>query len=100
VPRDVAFLGSAVFLAGITMNMAQASLPALAAAYYPTRGRATGVAWMMGIGRFGGIAGSFLVAELARRQWGFTGTFAVIAVAGVVATMALLVKQRAAASRR
>lgn len=95
VPRDVLFLGSVVFLAGVVMNMAQASLPALAAAYYPTRGRATGVAWMMGIGRFGGIAGSFLVAELARRQWGFTGTFAVIALAGVVATMALLVKQRA-----
>ena len=95
VPRDVLFLGSAVFLAGITMNMAQASLPALAAAYYPTRGRATGVAWMMGIGRIGGIAGSFLVAELARRAWGFTGTFAVIALAGVVATVALLVKQRA-----
>ena len=96
VPRDVVFLGAAVFLAGITMNTAQASLPALAAAFYPTRGRATGVAWMMGIGRFGGIAGSFLVAELARRQWGFTRTFAVVALAGVVASIALLVKQRAA----
>jgi AAHS family 4-hydroxybenzoate transporter-like MFS transporter len=50
----------------------------------------------MGIGRFGGIAGSFLVAELARRQWGFTGTFAVVALAGLVASIALLVKQRAA----
>jgi AAHS family 4-hydroxybenzoate transporter-like MFS transporter len=96
VPRDVVFLGAAVFLAGITMNTAQASLPALAADFYPTRGRATGVAWMMGIGRFGGIAGSFLVAELARRQWGFTGTFAVVALAGLVASIALLVKQRAA----
>jgi len=95
VPRDVVFLGSVIFLAGITMNTAQSSLPALAAAYYPTRGRATGVAWMMGIGRFGGIAGSFLVAELARRQWGFTGTFAAVALAGVVATIALLVKLRA-----
>jgi AAHS family 4-hydroxybenzoate transporter-like MFS transporter len=94
VPRDVFIVGSMVFLAGIAMNTAQASLPALAAAYYPTRGRATGVAWMMGIGRFGGIAGSFLVAELARRHWGFTGTFAVIALAGVVAAIALLVKQR------
>ena len=95
VPRDVVFLGAVIFLAGITMNTAQASLPALAAAFYPTRGRATGVAWMMGIGRFGGIAGSFLVAELARRQWGFTGTFAVIALAGVAASAALLVKLRA-----
>lgn len=94
VPRDVVFLGSVIFLAGIVMNTAQSSLPALAASYYPTRGRATGVAWMMGIGRFGGIAGSFLVAELARREAGFTGTFTVVALAGVVATVALLVKQR------
>jgi AAHS family 4-hydroxybenzoate transporter-like MFS transporter len=47
---------------------------------------------MMGVGRFGGVAGSFLVAELARRQVGFESIFAVIAVAGVLATLALLVK--------
>jgi AAHS family 4-hydroxybenzoate transporter-like MFS transporter len=98
VPRDVAWLGSVVFLAGIVMNTAQSSLPALAAAYYPTQGRATGVAWMLGIGRFGGIAGSFLVAELARRQLDFAGTFTVIALAGVVSTVALIVKHRAAAT--
>lgn len=34
----------AVFLAGTIMNTAQSSMPALAAAFYPTRGRATGVA--------------------------------------------------------
>ncbi len=39
-----------------------------------TQGRATGVAWMLGIGRFGGIAGSFLVAELAARQPGLRPT--------------------------
>jgi AAHS family 4-hydroxybenzoate transporter-like MFS transporter len=74
------------------MNTAQSSLPALAAAFYPTQGRATGVSWMMGVGRLGGIAGSFLVAELARRQFGFGGIFAVVALAGVAAMAALLVK--------
>ena len=57
-----------VFIAGTIMNTAQSSMPALAAGFYPTSGRATGVAWMLGIGRFGGIAGSFLVAELAARD--------------------------------
>jgi AAHS family 4-hydroxybenzoate transporter-like MFS transporter len=85
-------LMAVVFLAGTLMNTAQSSLPALAAAFYPTQGRATGVAWMMGVGRFGGVAGSFLVAELSRRQVGFEGIFATIAVAGVLATLALLVK--------
>ena len=55
---SVGLLMLAVFVAGAAMNTAQSSLPSLAAGYYPTQGRATGVAWMMGIGRFGGIAGS------------------------------------------
>ncbi len=92
---NLALLGTVVFVAGIMMNTAQSSLPALAAAYYPTAGRATGVAWMLGIGRFGGIAGSFLVAELARRQFGFAGTFTVVAVAGLISMAALLVKFQA-----
>jgi len=89
---SVALLMTVVFVAGTLMNTAQSSLPALAASFYPTQGRATGVAWMMGVGRFGGVAGSFLVAELARHQVGFQGIFAVVAVAGVFATLALLVK--------
>ncbi len=83
----------AVFLAGTIMNTAQSSMPALAAAYYPTRGRATGVAWMLGIGRFGGIAGSFLVAELSARQLGFSEIFAVVAIPGVITMAALIIKQ-------
>jgi AAHS family 4-hydroxybenzoate transporter-like MFS transporter len=84
-----------VFVAGTVMNTAQSSLPALAAGFYPTQGRATGVAWMLGLGRFGGIAGSFLVAELARRQLGFGEIFTVVAVPGLVAAAALVVKQLA-----
>ena len=82
-----------VFLGGAFMNTAQSSLPALAAAFYPTEGRATGVSWMLGFGRFGGIAGSFLVAELSRRQFTFAEIFSVVAVPGIVAALALLVKQ-------
>jgi AAHS family 4-hydroxybenzoate transporter-like MFS transporter len=84
-----------VFVAGILMNTAQSSMPALAAGFYPTQGRATGVAWMLGIGRFGGIAGSFLVAELTRRQLDLSAIFTIVALAGLIAAVALLVKQRA-----
>jgi len=41
-----------VFIAGVLVNTAQASMPSLAAAFYPTAGRGTGVAWMVGVGRF------------------------------------------------
>src|SRR5260370_27885122 len=52
-----------IFVAGTTMNGAQASMSALAANYYPTSARATGVAWMMGIGRFCAILGALSVPE-------------------------------------
>jgi AAHS family 4-hydroxybenzoate transporter-like MFS transporter len=91
---NVGGLVVAVFLGGAFMNTAQSSLPALAASFYPTEGRATGVSWMLGFGRFGGIAGSFLVAELSRRQFTFAGIFTVVAVPGLVAAAALLLKQR------
>ncbi|MEO8015651.1 MAG: MFS transporter [Polaromonas sp.] len=94
VAGNVGMLVLVVFVAGTLMNTAQSSMPALAAGYYPTQGRATGVAWMLGIGRFGGIAGSFLVAELARRHLDFATIFMVIAVPGLIAAIALLVKQR------
>jgi MFS transporter, AAHS family, 4-hydroxybenzoate transporter len=81
--------------AGTIMNTAQSSLPTLAAAFYPTNGRATGVAWMMGMGRFGGIAGSFLVAELSRRNLNFSQIFMIVAISGLVAATALVVKQLA-----
>lgn len=90
---SLGWLMTAVFVAGTIMNTAQSSMPALAAGFYPTSGRATGVAWMLGIGRFGGIAGSFLVAELTARHLGFSEIFTVVAAAGLVSMVALLVKQ-------
>jgi len=90
----------AVFAAGTLMNAAQSSMPALAAAFYPTQGRATGIAWMLGIGRFGGIAGSYLVAELTGLELGFAGIFTIVAIAGLIAALALVVKQLAHPERR
>lgn len=87
-------LAGAVFLAGLVMNAAQSSMQALAAAYYPTSGRATGVAWTLGIGRFGGIAGSFLVAELARRHLPLSEVFILVGIPGLIAGAALFIKDR------
>jgi MFS transporter, AAHS family, 4-hydroxybenzoate transporter len=92
---NIVLLMLVVLGAGTIMNTAQSSLPTLAAAFYPTNGRATGVAWMMGIGRFGGIAGSFLVAELSRRNLSFGQIFMIVAISGLVAATALVIKQLA-----
>ncbi|CAM2152037.1 4-hydroxybenzoate transporter PcaK [Pararobbsia alpina] len=90
---NVGMLVLVVFAAGVLMNTAQSSMPALAAEFYPTHGRGTGVAWMLGFGRFGGIGGSALVGALTARHVSFTGIFSIIAIAGVVAAIALVIKQ-------
>jgi MFS transporter, AAHS family, 4-hydroxybenzoate transporter len=89
----VGLLIPVVLVSGVLVNTAQASMNALAATFYPTEGRGTGVAWMLGMARFGGVAGSFLVAELVRRHFTLVGVFATIAVAGALSCIALLVKQ-------
>lgn len=78
-------------VAGIVMNTAQSSLPSFAASFYPTSGRGTGVAWMLGIGRFGGIAGSYLVAELIRREMNLHEIFVVLAIPSAISVITLLV---------
>jgi len=86
-------LGALIFLAGTAMNGAQSSMPSLAAGFYPTQGRATGVAWMLGIGRFGGITGALLGAELLRQHLGFDMIFTLLAIPAFIAAAALIVKQ-------
>ena len=90
---DQFVLGLLIFLAGTAMNGAQSSMPTLAASFYPTQGRATGVAWMLGIGRFGGIAGALLGAELLRMHLGFDAIFTLLTVPAFIAAGALAVKQ-------
>jgi len=92
VAGNLGWLVVMVFVGGAVMNTTQTSMPALAANFYPTAGRATGVAWMMAIGRIGAVAAPFLVAELQRRQFGFDQIFAVLAIPGLIAAAALFVK--------
>lgn len=79
--------------AGVVMNTLQASLPTVAALFYPTQGRTTGVSWMMGIGRFGGVVGTALMAELDRRGFSLEQMFFCLAIPAAVTTLCLLLKQ-------
>ncbi|WJF91910.1 MFS transporter [Paraburkholderia bonniea] len=86
------WLALLTFVAGVCMNGAQSSLPALAAAFYPTSGRATGVAWMLGVGRLGGILGAFAGGLLLQANFAFSTIFAWLALPSLAAAAALLVK--------
>jgi AAHS family 4-hydroxybenzoate transporter-like MFS transporter len=81
-----------VAVAGFFINAAQSSMSALAAGFYPTIGRATGVAWMMGVGRFGGILGAMIGGTLLGMNLSFAQLFAIVAAWAVVAAIAVLAK--------
>lgn len=57
------------FLLGFFVIGAQAGLNVLAAQFYPTYIRSTGVGWALGMGRIGSILGPMLPGVLFSREW-------------------------------
>ncbi|MDR3100379.1 MAG: MFS transporter, partial [Paraburkholderia sp.] len=85
------WLGTLIFLTGTLVTSAVTSMSALAAAFYPTHGRATGVAWMLGVGRIGGVAGALVGAALMGFGWQIGSVFSLLALPALVSACALFV---------
>ncbi|MFG6487304.1 MFS transporter [Roseateles sp. BYS78W] len=84
-----------VTVAGFFMSGAQTGLNAFAPNCYPTRARATGVSWMLGMGRFGSITGSMVGGVLLSLGWGFGAIVSLLAVPAVLAAVAVQMARRA-----
>jgi AAHS family 4-hydroxybenzoate transporter-like MFS transporter len=90
--NHIALFGGLIFLMGIAMNGAQSGMQTLAATFYPTECRATGIAWMQGIGRFGGVAGTMTSAQLLSMQWQADSILMILSVPALVAAAATVYK--------
>ncbi|QGZ61795.1 MFS transporter [Paraburkholderia acidisoli] len=81
----------AIFLTGFSIIGGQPALNALAATYYPTSLRSTGIGWSLGIGRIGSVVGPVLGGALMHLQWSSSSLFiaaavpACVSLAGIVA---------------
>lgn len=89
---NMTLLATLVLLAGMCINGAQSAMPSLAARFYPTQGRATGVSWMLGIGRFGAILGAWSGATLLGLGWNFEQVLTALLVPAALATVGVVVK--------
>lgn len=90
--NHIVLFGALIFLMGITMNGAQSGLQTLAATFYPTHCRATGIAWMQGVGRFGGVAGTMMSAQLLSLQWQADSILMFLSLPALVAAAATVYK--------
>jgi MFS transporter, AAHS family, 4-hydroxybenzoate transporter len=80
----------AIFAAGFCVVGGQIAANALAAAFYPTSVRATGVGWALGIGRIGSIVGPLVGGALLAAKWSPPAVFLAAATAALCAALASL----------
>lgn len=81
---------------GFAVQGAQGALGALAATFYPTAIRSTGVGWALGIGRIGSIVGPMLGGLMLTLRWGPREIFlagSVPALCAAAATLLSLLRQ-------
>ncbi|MEX8520116.1 MAG: MFS transporter [Leptothrix sp. (in: b-proteobacteria)] len=83
-----------VALVGFCMSGAQTGLNAYAPSCYPTFARATGVSWMLGMGRFGSIFGSAIGGVLLGLGWSFSTILSLLAIPAALAAGAVLLSHR------
>jgi AAHS family 4-hydroxybenzoate transporter-like MFS transporter len=86
--HSVALVTLAIFVAGFCTVGGQIAANALAATFYPTSVRATGVGWALGIGRVGSIIGPLIGGALLAAKWSTALVFMAAATAALCAALA------------
>jgi MFS transporter, AAHS family, 4-hydroxybenzoate transporter len=94
--HSVVLVTMAIFVAGFCMVGGQIAANALAAAFYPTSIRATGVGWALGIGRIGSIIGPLVGGALMTAKWSTGAVFLSAAAAALCAALAAFCLSRLA----
>lgn len=88
--ESAVWLAAGIFITGFCVSGSQVCANVIASAYYPTSNRATGVAWALGIGRIGAVAGSFGGALLLAAGWSNAGLFTILAIPAMLAALGIL----------
>jgi len=85
-----AILGPLAFAAGFCISGSQVGVNGIAATFYPTAMRATGVAWATGIGRMGSILGSAVGGLLISSGMAYGTLFTIVAIPALIAAICII----------
>ncbi|HXA75856.1 MAG TPA: MFS transporter [Candidatus Acidoferrales bacterium] len=69
IPSSFSLMLAVTFILGFMVVAAQSGLNALAASYYPTAVRSTGIGWALGVGRIGSIVGPLVGGMFLSMGW-------------------------------
>jgi AAHS family 4-hydroxybenzoate transporter-like MFS transporter len=93
-PLALGLLFPVVFVAGHCIIGSQAGLNSLAAAFYPTDVRSTGIGSALGTGRLGAIAGQPVAASLLARGWTPSALLLLTAVPAAITAASVFAMRR------
>ncbi len=94
VATSLPLVMTVAFILGFTVTGIQAGLNSLAASFYPTSIRSTGVGWALGIGRIGSVTGPVLGGILLKIGWTPQQILLATAVPAFCAGLAILLSYR------
>jgi len=77
-------------LGGVLLGAGSSGLIALAAVFYPTVIRSSGVGWATAAGRFGSFSGPLVAAMLVGQHWGIESLYVALGAPGLVAAVFVL----------
>jgi AAHS family 4-hydroxybenzoate transporter-like MFS transporter len=97
--HSIVLVTIAIFVAGFCIVGGQIAANALAATFYPTSVRASGVGWALGIGRVGSIIGPLVGGLLLSMKWSTGAVFMTAAAAAFCAALSAFALSRLAGVR-
>jgi AAHS family 4-hydroxybenzoate transporter-like MFS transporter len=93
-PAATEFLFAVVFIAGVGVMGGQEGSNALAATFYPTGLRSTGIGAGLGVGRLGAIVGPLVGGQLMAWQWSSRALFSAAAIPALISAQVMIAMRR------
>lgn len=87
-------------LGGFLLGAGSSGLIALAAIFYPTSIRSTGVGWANGVGRFGSFVGPLVATILVGSHWSIESLYLALSAPGLIAAFFVLLLGMQQTARR
>jgi AAHS family 4-hydroxybenzoate transporter-like MFS transporter len=96
VVQTPSLIGVVAFLTGFTVCADVGGMNFVAADFYPTVNRATGVSWMLGVGRLGAVGGAMVGGVMLSAHWELPTQFAIASITFLISAVSMFTMRHVA----